>query len=858
MKSFKKIITDNPKNYSEITALTLRKNNTIPKYKSLEGNLPAGKKFERSVWRLFFKMGAKVFNNKNELKLDFSSFPQANQSSLQIDNFFIMRDGYVFFIECKETLKAGGKNASNLIRQELAGWSHNRKLIRKRFYQIFGKSQGYKIIHVIATSGYDWKSPDIKKLENKNEFILLRNEEIEYFYGCYENSKSSWFTFNQFLGTFRKGYGDFNSSGKPKKIVAFRTQTNFNSNQDSSETSYVYTSSMKVKDLLRISSVSHHSGAKIYDLGTAIKASYQRILTSKRLNRKSGIPSFIEKVNKPFINNLLINYRGQISLDDQFTALEKLGEGRGGELSFVDMSPGMFHLIDGQHRLFGYCPLFEEDEQCEYGEHELIITIFDNLSGIEEAKLFLDINKKQEKINANLVLEIEELSGADGDYEQQSSNISKAIVDHLKLDKTSPFHEPKAIREAQKETDIYGNLIPQGSLTPLGMKKYIQNSIIISTQNDDFTTGLAFKNGTDITDKFKGTIDNAKSIYLNYFKQIRKANNDLWVKKTNRGIDSNNEKIASNIPIGGLQLLLNHFVKEEVSGQGQDISKAIQVHVDVLTRKLKKLSKKDENDLFNAGIYGGSGPVQFYYSLLEKFFNNLISKKLQSDIDKSRKKFQDKNTVLIVDPALEKENKQLQAELKKEKSPSRRAVIIRKQFANYLDPFLMKIYGLGYWEELIGVQSEKVIDDAHKKAKNEMIKRKDEIKGQPEEKEAEKRPRINWLEWKEWRQIIEFLFKKSSSLDSYLSDQCLNSKIYIDDYKSDVKNIIRNTFFISKNIKQNDLNVTLDWMRVLAKTRRFDAHPDDHFQMTEKEEKSFLEIEDSILKVIAKLRDFNL
>lgn len=133
MKSFKKIITDNPKNYSEITALTLRKNNTIPKYKSLEGNLPAGKKFERSVWRLFFKMGAKVFNNKNELKLDFSSFPQANQSSLQIDNFFIMRDGYVFFIECKETLKAGGKNASNLIRQELAGWSHNRKLIRKRF-----------------------------------------------------------------------------------------------------------------------------------------------------------------------------------------------------------------------------------------------------------------------------------------------------------------------------------------------------------------------------------------------------------------------------------------------------------------------------------------------------------------------------------------------------------------------------------------------------------------------------------------------------------------------------------------------------------------------------------------------------
>lgn len=858
MKSYKDIIINNPKDFPEIESLSLRKNNTIPRYKILDSNLPAGKNFERSVWRLFFKMGAKAFNNKNELKLDLSSYPQANQSSLQIDNFFIMRDGYVFFIECKETTKSKGKNASNLIRSELASWSHNRKLIRKRFYKIFGNSQGYKVIHVIATNGYHWKDTDIAKLENKNEFILLRNEEIEYFYGCYENSKSSWFTFNQFLGTFRKNYGDFNASGKPKKIVAFRTRTDFSSGKDNSKTSYVYTSSMMVKDLLRISSVSHHSGAKIYELGSAIKASYQRILTAKRLNRKTGIPAFIEEVNKPFINNLLINYRGKVSLDKQFTALENLGEGRGGELSFIDMSPGMFHLIDGQHRLFGYCPLFEEDEQCEYGEHELIITIFDNLSGIEEAKLFLDINKKQEKINANLVLEIEELSGADGDNKQQTSNISKAIVDHLKLDKASPFHEPKAIREAQKETDTYGNLIPQGSLTPLGMKKYIQESPLISIQNDDFTTGLAFIDGIDITDKFIKTINNAKNIYLNYFKQVRQANEALWVKQTNRGTDSNNEKIASNIPIGGLQLLLNHFVKEEVSIQGKDISKAIKVHVDVLIKNFKKLSKKDENDLFNAGIYGGSGPIQFYYSLLEKFFPNLITAKIQSDIDKSRKKFQDKNMIIMIDPVLEQQNKLLQAQLKKEKSPARRSVIIRKQFANYLDPLLKKIYGPGYWEDLIGVQSDKAISEAHENARQEMLKRKDEIKGQPEEKDAEKRPRINWLEWTEWRKIIEFLFKKSLSLDSYVSDQCRNSKIYIKDYKSDTKEIIRNTFFIAKNIKSNDTNVTLKWMRVLAKIRRFDVHGDDHFIMTEKEEKEFLEIEDSIKKVLDKMRDFNI
>ena len=30
---------------------------------------------------------------------------------------------------------------------------------------------------------------------------------------------------------------------------------------------------------------------------------------------------------------------------------------------FNKMSPGMFHIIDGQHRLFGYSPLFEDDEE---------------------------------------------------------------------------------------------------------------------------------------------------------------------------------------------------------------------------------------------------------------------------------------------------------------------------------------------------------------------------------------------------------------------------------------------------------------------------------------------------------------
>ena len=841
--------------YSEMKSLSARVNNTIPRYKAIDKLLPAGKGFERAVWRLFFRMGAKVFNNKNELKLDLSSMPAAHQKTLQIDNFFIMRDGYVFFIECKETTKTSNVSASNLIRKDLAGWSHNQKLINKRFRTIF-KRKGWKVIHVIATNGYTWKSQDIKKLE-KNKFILLRNEEIEYFTGCYENSKSSWFTFNQFLGTFRKERDDF-SIGKQKKVVAIRTRTDLNQNElDESKQTFVYTTSMEVKDLLRISSVSHHSGAKIYDLGLNIKSSYQRILTAKRLNRKTGIPAFIEATNKPFINNILINYRGVKPLYDQWETFESKGEGRGGEISFLKMSPGMFHLIDGQHRLFGYCPLFEENEESDFGKHELIVTIFDNLSGLEEAKLFLDINKKQEKINANLVLEIEQLSGADGSNTLQISNISKAVVDHLKIDVTSPFHKPKAIKETQKVTDIYGEVSKTGMLTTLGVKKYIQESSLISRRDNDFTTGLAFKKGIDITDQFIKTIENVKKIYLDYFLQIRNAKPSLWEKTTNKGIESNNLQMASNIPIGGLQLLLNHLVQEEISSQGKDITKAIQKHINVLTAGIKGLSSKDEDDLFNSGKYGGSAPRLFYYNLLEKFFSSLITSRLQKEIDKSKISFNKKSILLVIDPKTEQENKVLR-EIISKKGVSAQAVALRDLFANNLDPFFKQLYGEHYWVQFFGTITDQKISDIFDKARKEFIKRKQQIKGQPEEKDLDKRPMILWVEWVQWKELLAYIFNKGVSLDTHLSNQCKNSDEFDTKYKKDVKNVIRDIFFIAKNIKQNDTNETLKWMSVTARTRVFASHSDKFFKPTDIETAAFEDIKSDVLKVIDKLRDFKL
>lgn len=851
------------KKFKEHQSLSIRKSNKIPSYKSTSDklNLKPGIKFERGVWKLFFNMGAKVFNNEKELTFDLSS-SSANQSSKQIDNFFIMRDGYVFIVECKETLQKGGRNASNLIRSELSNWTNLKKPIEQRFKKLFNNKPGFKIIHVIATSGYHWEISDIKKLSTAG-FLLLRNEEIEYFSGCYVNSKSSWFTFNQFLSTFRKDKADFNELNKSKEVVAFRTRKDFYEDEsDKNALSYVYTTSMKVRDLLRISSVSHHSASnmyEIYNMGKKKKSAYQRILKASRLNRKTGIPAFIEKTNKPFINNLLINYKGEIPLSEQFESRDKLGEGRGGILKFQKMSPGMFHLIDGQHRLFGYSPLFEDNEDCDQGDHELVITLFDKLPPTEESQLFLHINTKQEGINANLIIEIEQLTGADAPPKKQIQNMAKTIIDHLKNDKQSPFTKPKAIKGYQKSTDIYGNIEIEGKLTPKGIMHHIQSSPLLSTTNDDFRTGLAFKDGKDITDKYINTIDNLKNIYIDYFSKIKIANPDLWIKHTKDNKElSNDKRMASNIPIGGLQILLDHFITLKVKKQSKDISKLIEPYVNTLTKSLKNLSPKDEDDLFNSRLYGGSAPKQFYFILLEKFFKKLISAELQEEIDKDRSEFKKKQIIYIKDPSVLAENATLRKQLD-EKSSGTQALAFRELFANNIHPFFCYLFGEDYWKVIFEKQFDKKITNAVDKYRNEYRRRCEEIKNDKDALEqARIRPEICWIEWVHWKELIRFLFNKSDQLKNNLSDHCLNSERFRVQYKGDIKEIIRDVFFISKNIKNNDVNVNLRWMDVIPLVRRLSAHGDKYNKLTKDEEKDWEEVRGDALKVFEKLESFDL
>ena len=72
----------------------------------------------------------------------------------------------------------------------------------------------------------------------------------------------------------------------------------------------------------------------------------------------------------------------------------------------IDACPATFHVIDGQHRLFGYTGV-EKKPNGIRDTHRVLVTAFENLNVEEEADVFLEVNTNAKPIKPGLVMEIE-------------------------------------------------------------------------------------------------------------------------------------------------------------------------------------------------------------------------------------------------------------------------------------------------------------------------------------------------------------------------------------------------------------------------------------------------------------------
>lgn len=77
-----------------------------------------------------------------------------------------------------------------------------------------------------------------------------------------------------------------------------------------------------------------------------------------------------------------------------------------------EVSPASFLILDGQHRVFGFRKLMNEDLK-----YRVPVIIYSELSPVEEARLFIDINTLQRAVPKELLLDIKKLAERENDDE---------------------------------------------------------------------------------------------------------------------------------------------------------------------------------------------------------------------------------------------------------------------------------------------------------------------------------------------------------------------------------------------------------------------------------------------------------
>lgn len=225
-----------------------------------------------------------------------------------------------------------------------------------------------------------------------------------------------------------------------------------------------FTFVMKAKDLIPL----HYVAVRGRDDEAG---AVQRPLSTRRIN---GIRSYIMDGNN-FFNSFIINWT-----DNNF--IPKFSKGN----ISIPLVPHAAQALDGQHRLAGLQAAIEEDEQ--YGEHELLVTMCLKLSTQEAARIFVNINTEQRPVPKSLVFD---LFGDVVSDEEHAVNRATDLARDLNEDPSSPLYKlikfpgaPRGqgnIELSTFVTALKDSLQPSnGTLYVYKLKDYEKQKLVIS------------------------------------------------------------------------------------------------------------------------------------------------------------------------------------------------------------------------------------------------------------------------------------------------------------------------------------------------------------------------------------------
>ena len=553
-----------------------------------------GYEFELDTWNFFLSLKPDYINNISiNFKFDLKQYREisssidkqdrAYQASKQTDIVAIFNK-HIFVVECKSS-KTKKTQSSEKLSQEIELFKSLNQHKTKRIKEIFGPE--YIPVYIVCTEGYDLDSKDQIDNLRENNIILFSEKYREYIETVLSSSQSPEFALIQFLGFFRAGKADYNETSlkgsqaekKPWKIPSF------NSSSGAGKKNNVYTFSISPNDMLKISTVSHQKAKVIFETQSTTPKQYQRLLQKGRLNK---IGEHLETNNTPFPNNILVSYRGAKPLE--FKPVKKSTKFNAGnlpgDLSF-DACPGTFHVIDGQHRLFGYTAV-DRDKGIR-DSHRIIVTAFENLDIEEEADIFLEVNQEAKPVHASLIMEIQFST-----EKVTQNNLCNGLVFDLRDKDTSSLYnkinQAEETRKAPLQTKNF-----QSALLPLKIingKRY-KSGIFWSSSGSSWIDML----------QAKANIYNHLNDLINI---VKDKNENRW-KKTN-GIlqDIFFQGLLDVIDRATMEAYKNMRMEEE-SGAIENTKKITgktKKYIKYLADGLFNLTNKEKDDLFNMKMYG--------------------------------------------------------------------------------------------------------------------------------------------------------------------------------------------------------------------------------------------------------------
>lgn len=332
---------------------------------------PHSKWLEDRVWSLLYKMQFSFLSGDGGAILSTDhrspSAPISQMDCIGIDSEVALA------IECKSSL-AGGRR--NQFQEELGKLSLSRKPFSAAVSRKYPQETKRHIGIIFAYSGFTLSDNDKERASQAN-VLLLDEKDISYYESLVNHIGPA--ARYQFLADLFPGRI---IDGLHVTVPAIKSKIGSKS---------CYTFSITPEYLLKLSFVSHRAKGKASDVDT-----YQRLLIKSRLKK---IREYISD-DGVFPTNIVVNFEPH-RLEFNKMAQDEHATG-GGVAGWLKIRPAYktAWIIDGQHRLFAY------SGHPRAASSFLSVLAFDGLEPSQQAKMFIDINAEQKKVQPSLLVEL--------------------------------------------------------------------------------------------------------------------------------------------------------------------------------------------------------------------------------------------------------------------------------------------------------------------------------------------------------------------------------------------------------------------------------------------------------------------